>query len=276
MVVGTRIDTAAIRLQAARIMESAELRRAEKLRQLLQFFVEERIAFGDRPISQRRLAEEVFAKDAGFSPSSNAHVRIYLRRLRERLTRYYAGPGSSDPLVLAITAGTYRLSVEARPAASATAGHTRHQSHGAAKAARHGAKPVSLVLLTDLSAPPLDGDLSLLPVLVPRALVQHLLGQDGLVAIGPVPRERLSDPPHESPVAQASAATYLLDGTMTVRPHRADGRRPIEIVVHLHDLETNSHVWSRTCSDDLDPRDLVTAAERIAARLAAAILAPTP
>ena len=48
--------TGEIRVQAARILASDVMRRAEKLRDLLQYFVEERIARGDRPASQKQIA----------------------------------------------------------------------------------------------------------------------------------------------------------------------------------------------------------------------------
>lgn len=273
MVAWTRIDAADVRLQAARILESDDLRRAAKLREMLSFFVEERIAFGDRPISQRRLAEEVLGKDADFSPTSNAHVRIYLRRLRQRIAAYYAGAGATDPVVLSVTTGPYRLSVEPRTSARGSAAGNGHHANGATKkAGRRQAKPPALVLTSELSAPGLDGELKLLPALVPRALTQYMLGKDGLVAIGPVPRDQLSDPACESPVARTSAAEFLLEGTMSVGPYQVDGKRPLEVVVRMHEIDTGKHLWSRTCTETVDARDLITTAEMVAARLAATIL----
>jgi hypothetical protein len=61
---------------------STLLQRSRRPQDRLRFFVEERIAYGDRPVSQQRLAEEVLGENADFSPTSNPHVRIYLRRLR--------------------------------------------------------------------------------------------------------------------------------------------------------------------------------------------------
>jgi hypothetical protein len=271
----TSIHATDVRLQGARIVESAAMRRAGRLRHLLEFFIEEWSTCGERPISQRRLAEEVLGKGAGFSPTSDAHVRIYLRRLRQRLTAYYAGPGASDPLVLGVTAGAYRLSVATPPSAGVAAIDAGGGSPGTAtRARRRETKPSMFVLLTELSTCALDDDLESLPMLVPQALVQHLLGRHGLAALGPVPRDRLSDPPCESAVVQTSAASHLLDGTMTTRPDAADGKRLLEIVVRLHDVETGSHVWSHTCSDVLDCRNPLTSARGLAARLAAAILAP--
>lgn len=275
MVAWNGIDTADIRLQAARILESDGFLRAARLREILIFFVEERIAFGDRPISQRRVAEEVLGKNAGFSPTANAHVRIYLRRLRQRIAAYYAGPGDSDPLVLEVTSGPYRLSVKPRATTPGSAGQNGHHADGAAAEDGSRNAPAQLVLTSELLAPGIDGDLQRLPALVPQALTQYLLGKDGLVAIGPVPRNQLSDPPCETAAVRSSAAEFLLEGTMHVGAYQADGTRPLEIVLRMHDIDTGKHVWSRTCTDAADPRDLFTTAERVAARLAVTILAAT-
>lgn len=270
----SQLDVGEIRLQAARILDSDDLRRATKLRALLKFFVEERVAYGDRPVSQRRLAEEVLDREEGFSGTTNAHVRIYLRRLRQRMAAYYSGAGAADEIVLGVTNGPYRLSVELRAGADGAAGHDGDDVNGAVKKpARRNSKPAAIVLTSELSASGVDGSLGLLPVLVPRALGPHMVGHDGLVAIGPVPRHRLSDPLCESPVVRGSAAEYLLEGTLAVGPHRADGRRPLEIVVRLHEIESGKHLWSRSCVETVDCEDAVAIAEQLAARLAASMLA---
>lgn len=159
------------------MLESDHLLRAEKLRALLAFFVEEWITFGDRPISQQRLAEEVLGQPREADGIPNAQARIYLWRLRKRIAAYYAEAGGKKAV--------------------------------GKKTARRKVKPAALVLTSELTATGVDGDLKLLPTLVPRALTRHLLGQDGIVAIGPVPREQLSDRPCESPVAPTSAAEMV-------------------------------------------------------------------
>lgn len=197
------------------MLESDHLLRAEKLRALLAFFVEEWIAYGDRPISQQRLAEEVLGQPREADGIQNAQARIYLWRLRKRIAAYYAEAGASDPLALGVTSGPYRLSVEPRaaaPVAARRASHAREAGGKKAvgkKTARRKVKPAALVLTSELTATGVDGDLKLLPTLVPRALTRHLLGQDGIVAIGPVPREQLSDRPCESPVALTSTAEMV-------------------------------------------------------------------
>lgn len=269
-----KFDVSDVRLQLARMLASDALRRAGTLCELLKFFVEERIAFGDRPVTQRRLAEEVLGKDKSFAPTSNAHVRIYLRRLRQRIAAYYAGPGASDPIVLGVTTGPYRLSVTLRSSAKHPRGRAGRQGTASGtKAPRRKVKQATVVLTTELASAGLDGDLKLLPTLVPRALAQYLLGKDGLVAIGPVPRGQLSERPCESPVALTSAADYLLEGAVDAGPLQAGGKRTLEIVVRLHEIESARHIWSRSCIATVNPADLAATVETVAAHLAATILA---
>jgi hypothetical protein len=172
--------TGEVRVQAARNLASDVMRRAEKLRDLLQYFVEERIAHGDRPASQKQIATIVLGATADFNPTSSAQVRIYVGRLRQLLKKYYAGPGASDPLIFGVTTGAYRLSVEQDTAAAKS-------NAPSAKSGRRSARARSIVLLTEFKAKRLDDELQFLSNMVSRHLLLHLLGEDGIVAIGPIP-----------------------------------------------------------------------------------------
>lgn len=225
-------EPAELRLQLARMLNSRGLRRATKLRELLAFLVEERITFGDRPISQRQCAAQLLGKDAGFNPTSDARARIYVRRLRHAVEAYYAGEGASDPLVFEVTAGPYRLKVSRRtpPEASSHAAVGNPGGEGLGLGRGDG---VSLLLITEFAAEDLDPGLTQFPLLLAVSVAPYLLGQDGLAAIGPLSRDRLSDPVWKSPAVTASAADYLLDGTIACGPFGGDGRRSIDIVSRL-------------------------------------------
>ena len=255
--------TGEVRVQAARILASDVMRRAEKLRDLLQYFVEERIARGDRPASQKQIATIVLGAAADFNPTSNAHVRIYVRRLRKLLEKYYAGPGASDPLMLGVTAGTYRLSVERRAAA-------RRSKAPTVKSGRRSARARSIVLLTEFKAKRLEGELEFLANVVPRHLVLHLLGEDGIVAIGPIPwTARTARDACKSPEVLKTAADFLLEGELKSGQPGGNGQRTIEITIRLHDIETGDHLWSQDCTEHCPSRDLEALPEMIAARLVA-------
>ena len=255
--------TAEVRVQAARILASDVMRRAEKLRDLLQYFVEERIARGDRPASQKQIATIVLGAAADFNPTSNAHVRIYVRRLRKLLEKYYAGPGASDPLMLGVTAGTYRISVERRAATGRSKAPT-------GKSGRRSARARSIVLLTEFKAKRLEGELEFLAYVVPRHLVLHLLGEDGIVAIGPIPwTARTARDACKSPGVLKTAADFLLEGELKSGQPGGNGQRTIEITIRLHDIETGDHLWSQDCTEHCPSRNLEALPEMIAARLVA-------
>ena len=255
--------TGEVRVQAARILASDVMRRAEKLRDLLQYFVEERIAHGDRPASQKQIATIVLGATADFNPTSSAHVRIYVRRLRKLLAKYYAGPGASDPLILGVTAGAYRLSVEHRTAAG-------QSDAPAVKSGRRSARARSIVLLTEFKAKRLDDELRFLANVVPRHLVLHLLGEDGIVAIGPIPwTARTARDACESPGVLKTAADFLLEGELKSGQPGGNGQRTIEITIRLHDIETGDHLWSQNCTERFSPGNLEALPEMIAARLVA-------
>ena len=224
--------TKELRVQAARILESDVMRRADKLRELLQFFVEERIAHGDRPVSQQQIASVVLGATEDFNPTSSAHVRIYVGRLRQLLKKYYAGPGASDPLIFGVTTGAYRLSVEQDVAAAKSNAPT-------AKSGRRSARARSIVLLTEFKATQLDDELQFLANMVSRHLLLHLLGADGIVAIGPIPwTARTARDACASPEATKTAADFLLEGELKSGKPGDNGQRTIEITIRLHDMLT--------------------------------------
>jgi hypothetical protein len=65
---------------------------------------------------------DVFDRDARCDPRLDPVVRVDAGRLRSKLADYYAGPGTSDPIVITVPRGGYAPVIEtAAPAASAPA-----------------------------------------------------------------------------------------------------------------------------------------------------------
>ena len=255
--------TKELRVQAARILESDVMRRADKIRELLQFFVEERIAHGDRPVSQKQIASVVLGATEDFNPTSSARVRIYVGRLRQLLKKYYAGPGASDPLIFGVTTGAYRLSVEQDTAAAKS-------NAPSVKSGRRSARARSIVLLTEFKATRLDDEFQFLADMVSRHLLVHLLGADGIVAIGPIPwTARTARDACKSPEVVKTAADFLLEGELKSGQAGTNGHRTIDIGIRLHDIATGNHLWSQDCTERFNSRNLEALPEIIAARLVA-------
>jgi len=104
---------------ARRIVSSPPFHRAEKLRALLLFLVEEEIAGRAAQLTEQQIGIRVFQKPADYSPVADSSVRANARLLRLRLHEYYANYGQAEPLLLELPKGGYAPLF--RPAASDSA-----------------------------------------------------------------------------------------------------------------------------------------------------------
>src|SRR5262245_24640196 len=73
-----------------RILASDLFATADGLRRLLSFVVHETIAGRGEDVKEYSLAVSVLGKADSFDPKADPIVRVQMRRLRERLARYYA------------------------------------------------------------------------------------------------------------------------------------------------------------------------------------------
>jgi len=124
-------DVDEIRNELGRIVASEALRDSLRLTRFITFVVEATLAgMGDR-IKAYTIAVEAFGRGSNFDPQSDPIVRVEACRLRQALTRYYAGAGRNDPLVIELPRGTYVPSFRRRGAESSrpAAAVTRHDSH---------------------------------------------------------------------------------------------------------------------------------------------------
>jgi predicted ATPase len=134
-----------------KILGSHLFAEAESLRSLLRFIVEETVAGRGGGLKEYVLGSVVLRKGEGFDPKADPIVRVQMRRLRERLERYYAIEGAADWLTIEIPKGSYVPTFRSNPPAvraAAVAGRTRavvgrddelgalHQAFDAAAAGR--------------------------------------------------------------------------------------------------------------------------------------------
>jgi hypothetical protein len=96
-----------IRTALERITASPDFRASPRLAAFLRFVVETTLAGQSDRIKGYSIAVEALGRDDSFDPQTDASVRVEAGRLRHALTRYYAGPGRADPLVIAIPRGSY-------------------------------------------------------------------------------------------------------------------------------------------------------------------------
>lgn len=95
--------------QVERINGSHLLRGSEALRALLQFLAERALQNPDVPLKEQEIADRVFQQPSGFDPRLDSRVRVQIKRLRERLSRYYEEIGATDGIILQIPPGSYQL-----------------------------------------------------------------------------------------------------------------------------------------------------------------------
>jgi predicted ATPase len=90
-----------------KILTSAEFKDAASLRELLRFIVHETLSGRGSHLKEYILGSAVLRKGDSFDPKADPIVRVQMRRLRERLARYYSREGRVDSLLVEIPKGSY-------------------------------------------------------------------------------------------------------------------------------------------------------------------------
>jgi hypothetical protein len=112
-----------VQLQVERILHSEELRGSEVLRRLLRFLAEKTASGEADDLKEYIVAIDGLGKPATYDPRHNSAVRIQVGRLRQKLADYYRGEGNSDPIVIDVPKGRFKLKVEHRHGIAASAPH---------------------------------------------------------------------------------------------------------------------------------------------------------
>ena len=90
-----------------RILASETFARSDRARKLLRYLVEREQAGEADRLKGFSIAMDVFGRQAGFDPSTDAVVRVQAGRLRELLAQYFAGEGACEALRITIPRGSY-------------------------------------------------------------------------------------------------------------------------------------------------------------------------
>lgn len=98
---------AQIRETLERILASATFARSDRARELLRYLIDEELAGRSERLKGFSIAVDVFGKDAGYDPSTDAIVRVQAGRLRELLEQYFASEGADEALRISIPRGSY-------------------------------------------------------------------------------------------------------------------------------------------------------------------------
>jgi tetratricopeptide (TPR) repeat protein len=89
------------------VLRSRAFARAEQLRHLLQYVVEATTDGRASTLKETTIGVDVFDLSTDFDPKRDPVVRMAMRRLRDRLQRYYTYEGQTDPVLISLEPGSY-------------------------------------------------------------------------------------------------------------------------------------------------------------------------
>jgi len=106
-----------------RIVSSPHFQKSTRLRELLQYIVEQALHGNAHELTEQHIGNALFHKPSDYSPLEDSSVRVHVRQLRLKLHEYFNEDGRNEPIVLEIPKGSYApvfraaLKAEAIPAA---------------------------------------------------------------------------------------------------------------------------------------------------------------
>lgn len=90
-----------------RICESAEVRRAARLRDFLHYVSRRTLEQPEVPVSEQEIGVHVFERPADYDTGVDNIVRVNASELRKRITAYFAAEGAREPVWFDIPRGSY-------------------------------------------------------------------------------------------------------------------------------------------------------------------------
>ncbi|WP_420411997.1 hypothetical protein [Roseibium sp.] len=90
-----------------KVLNSSEFKTTPQLRAFLQFIVDAALKGRKQDLKGHIIAVEALGRGPGFDPNSDPIVRVEAARLRSRLSDYYSGSGSDDPVQITVPKGGY-------------------------------------------------------------------------------------------------------------------------------------------------------------------------
>ncbi len=104
-----------------RVLASTQLRRATRLRELLQYVGQRSLRDGCDQIREQEIGVEVFARTEGYDTSVDNIVRVNATELRKRIEAYFETEGANEPVIMEIPRGSYVPVFRNRPVEPAEA-----------------------------------------------------------------------------------------------------------------------------------------------------------
>jgi adenylate cyclase len=271
--------------QLDRVLSSPPFESAERSTRLLRFVVEQTLQGHADRLKEYTLATQVLGRSAAFDPRTDPIVRAEAARLRDRLSRYYAKQGQTDPLLIDLPKGSYvprfeRRVVSPAPLKESEEPATRKRLSWTMVTVAATASMIAVVLLGFTGTTRSSGELSI--AVLPLADLSSDAGRDFFAdgvtdeiaaALARVPNLKVvartsayafknrAEPARE--VGAALGAAHLIEGSV-----RQNGGR-VRIAVQLTKAETGLQLWSAVYDRELT--DIFAVQEDIARNVSASL-----
>ena len=247
------VPAAAVREQLSRVVNSPKFVSSARLCRFLSHIVNRAIDGDLNNLKEFTIAMEVFDRTSDYDPNIDAIVRVEARRLRAKLKAYYEdGPGTADPVLIALRPGSYvpifrRLDARQpsdRPEIGA--------------AIRPGRASVAVLPFVNMSPEPeqdyfCDG--------ITEEIVNSLTRVSGLNVIARTSAFQFKGVPVDiRDVGQRLGADLVIEGSV-----RKSGEH-LRITAQLIQTESGHHLWSETFRREL--KDVFVIQEEIAQSVA--------
>lgn len=246
-----------IRTELDRVVASREFARSEYLRRFVRCCVEQTLSGNVAQLKEYWLGRSVFQRDKEFNPSSDPIVRVQARRMRHKLTIYYQGEGSGNPIHIVLPVGSYVPRFETGEQRTAVLAH--------------GAKHLSIAVLPFADLERTTAGERFAAILTGQ-LIHRIVQTGKFLVVSGISSAQYGGGGDIRSIGRALNARFLVEGSV----HGGDAGR--QVGVHLTDADSGYHVWSHSfeCAGDLDAMPSDHAMKQIADMLAARMDAETP
>jgi hypothetical protein len=90
-----------------RIVSSPHFQKSTRLRELLQYIVEQTLHGNAHELTEQHIGNALFHKPSDYSPLEDSSVRVHVRQLRLKLHEYFNEDGRNEQIVVEIPKGSY-------------------------------------------------------------------------------------------------------------------------------------------------------------------------
>lgn len=111
-------DTETCQALLDRILSSPQLKRSNRMRELLAYVGRRALEDGCEQLHEQEIGTDVFGRPAGYDTSVDNIVRVNATELRKRIDAFFETEGANEPLIMEIPRGSYIPVFRHRPVES--------------------------------------------------------------------------------------------------------------------------------------------------------------